>query len=69
MENKYIKPWGYIGYNILFNIPIIGFILLIVFSFDKFNLNRKYFAIYVLIRDILLFVFGFIITYFEYDLF
>lgn len=69
MENKYIKPWGYIGYNILFNIPIIGFILLIVFSFDKFNLNRKYFAIYVLIRDILLFVFGFIITYFAYDLF
>ena len=69
MENKYIKPWGYIGYNILFNIPVVGFILLIVFSFDKSNLNRKYFAIYVLIRDILLFVFGFIITYFAYDLF
>ncbi len=69
MENKYIKPWGYIGYNILFNIPVIGFILLLVFSFDKSNLNRKYFAIYVLIRDILLFVFGFIITYFAYDLF
>ena len=69
MENKYIKPWGYIGYNILFNIPVIGFILLPVFSFDKSNLNRKYFAIYVLIRDILLFIFGFIITYFAYDLF
>lgn len=69
MENKYIKPWGYIGYNILFNIPVIGFILLLVFSFDKSNLNRKYFAIYVLIRDILLFIFGFIITYFAYDLF
>ena len=69
MENKYIKPWGYIGYNILFNIPVIGFILLLVFSFDKSNLNRKYFAIYVLIRDILLFIFGFIFTYFAYDLF
>lgn len=69
MENKYIKPWGYIGYNILFNIPFIGFILLLVFSFDKSNLNRKYFAIYVLIRDILLFIFGSIITYFAYDLF
>ena len=69
MENKYIKPWGYIGYNILFNIPVVGFILLIVFSFDKTNLNRKYFAIYVLIRDILLFILGFILTYFAYDLF
>ena len=27
-----LSPWAYFGYNILFNIPIVGFILLIIFS-------------------------------------
>lgn len=31
-EYKPISAWGYFGYNILFSIPIIGFIFLIVFS-------------------------------------
>ena len=38
---KPLSPWAYFGYNILFSIPIIGFILLIVFSFSNDNINRK----------------------------
>jgi hypothetical protein len=41
-EYKPISMWGYFGYQILFSIPIIGFILLLVFSFggtQNKNLN------------------------------
>lgn len=31
-EFKPISAWGYVGYNILFAIPIIGFIFLIVYA-------------------------------------
>lgn len=43
-EYKPISAWGYFGYNLLFNIPIVGFILLIVFSFDSSNINRRNYA-------------------------
>lgn len=48
-----ISAWGYVGYQILFSIPLIGFILLIVFSFSDSNINRRnfarsYFAIFLL---------------------
>ena len=43
-EYKPISAWGYFGYNILFSIPIIGFIFLIVFSFDSSNINRRNYA-------------------------
>jgi len=40
-----ISAWGYIGYHILFNIPIVGFILLIVFSLGGTkNINVRNFA-------------------------
>ncbi len=39
-----ISAWAYFGYQILFSIPLIGFILLIVFSFDSSNINRRNFA-------------------------
>ncbi|HOB25550.1 MAG TPA: hypothetical protein PLB45_02485 [Bacilli bacterium] len=39
-----LSPWAYFGYNILFNIPIVGFILLIIFSFDNSNTNRRNYA-------------------------
>lgn len=50
---KPLSPWAYFGYGILFNIPVIGFILLIIFSFDDSNINRKnyarsYFCVYIL---------------------
>ena len=44
-EYKPISMWGYFGYEILFAIPIIGFILLLVFSFGGTrNKNLKNFA-------------------------
>lgn len=43
-EVKLLGPWGYFGLQLLFAIPLVGFILLIVFSFDNSNLNRRNFA-------------------------
>lgn len=43
-EQKLMGPWAYIGWNILFSIPLVGFILLIVFSFDNSNLNLRNYA-------------------------
>lgn len=42
---KPISMWGYFGYEILFSIPCVGFILLLVFSFGGTqNVNLKNFA-------------------------
>ena len=41
---KPVSPWGYLGYSILFAIPIVGLICLIVFSFSDANINRRNFA-------------------------
>ena len=44
-EYKPISAWGYVGYNILFAIPIIGLILTLVFSFGGTqNKNLKNYA-------------------------
>ena len=43
-ENRPLGPWAYFGYGLLFAIPVIGFILLIIFSFAGKNVNRKNFA-------------------------
>lgn len=53
-EYRPLSPWAYFGYGILFNIPIIGFILLIIFSLDNSNINRRnyarsYWCIYILV--------------------
>ena len=39
-----VSAWGYVGYSILFSIPIIGLILLIVFALSSENINRRNFA-------------------------
>ncbi|MBQ6165788.1 MAG: zinc ribbon domain-containing protein [Clostridia bacterium] len=39
-----LSPWAYFGYSLLFGIPVVGFILLIVFSFSEENINRRNFA-------------------------
>ena len=60
-EYKPLSPWAYFGYNILFAIPLVGFILLIVFSLDNANINRRNYArsffIGLLITVIILVVF------------
>ena len=42
-EKHFIRPWGYVGYNILFCIPVIGLILNIIFCFSKHR-NKRYYA-------------------------
>ncbi len=39
-----LSPWAYFGYGILFSIPLVGFICLIVFSFNNDNINRRNYA-------------------------
>ena len=38
-EYKPISMWGYFGYEILFSIPIVGFIVLIVLSINGKNVS------------------------------
>lgn len=59
-EYKPISMWGYLGYEILFSIPCIGFILLIVFSFggtkniNLRNFARSYFCCFIIALIIIL---------------
>ena len=39
-----IRAWGYFGLNILFAIPVIGWICLIVFACSKKNIVRRSYA-------------------------
>lgn len=44
-EYKPISMWGYFGYELLFSIPCVGFIMLLVFAFGgSRNINLKNFA-------------------------
>ena len=44
-EYRPISMWGYFGYEILFAIPLVGFILLLVFAFGgSRNINLRNFA-------------------------
>ena len=44
-EYRPISMWGYFGYELLFSIPCVGFILLLVFAFGgTTNVNVRNFA-------------------------
>lgn len=43
-EYRPLSPWAYFGLQILYSIPIIGFIFLIIFSCKKSNINRRNFT-------------------------
>lgn len=43
-EYRPISMWGYFGYEILFSIPVIGFIFLLIFALGAKNVNKKNFA-------------------------
>lgn len=43
-ELRPISMWGYFGYQILFAIPVIGWIVALVFAFTAKNLNLKNYA-------------------------
>lgn len=59
-EYKPISMWGYFGYEILFAIPIIGFILLLIFSFggtrnkNLKNFARSYFCFLIIVVILIL---------------
>jgi NADH:ubiquinone oxidoreductase subunit 3 (subunit A) len=48
---KPISPWGYVGYQLLFCVPVVGFVFMLVWAFSNNNINRKNFA-----RSYLIFV-------------
>lgn len=62
---KPISMWGYFGYELLFALPIIGLILILVFSFggtqniNVRNFARSYFCVLIIGLIIALFVFIF----------
>lgn len=44
-EYQPISMWGYFGYTILFDIPLIGFIAILIYAFGGTkNINLKNFA-------------------------
>ncbi len=43
-EYRVLSPWAYFGYNLLFAIPLVGFICAIIFALDSTNINRRNFA-------------------------
>lgn len=57
-EFKPMGAWSYFGHSLLFSIPIVGFILLIVFSvggtgnINKRNFARSFFCVYAIIAII-----------------
>ena len=52
-EYRPISMWGYFGYELLFAIPCVGFIVLVICCFDKNanvrNFARSYFCVIILI--------------------
>ena len=48
-----LSPWAYFGLQLLYTIPVVGFIFLIIFSVKKSNINRRnftrsYWCIYII---------------------
>lgn len=46
LSEKYkpLNAWAYFGWSILLSIPLVGFILAIVFSISDKNINRRSFV-------------------------
>jgi hypothetical protein len=43
-EYRPLSPWAYFGWALLFNIPLIGFVIAVVVAFDHSNINRRNYA-------------------------
>ena len=56
VEYRPLSPLKYLWYSLLFNIPFIGFIILIVFSLSNININRRNFARSFLIVYVFIFI-------------
>lgn len=44
METNPLSPWSYFGLEILYSIPIVGFIFLIIHAIGAKNVNKRNFA-------------------------
>lgn len=61
-EYRPLSAWGYIGYNLLFAIPLVGVICIIVFSLDSSYIARRNYARSFLIWMLIGIVLSIIIT-------
>lgn len=52
-----VGAWAYVGYSFLFSIPLIGFILTIVFACNHSNQNIKNYARSILIMYVIAVIF------------
>ena len=43
-QYKPLSPWAYLGYSLLYSVPVVGFICLIIFSLSDDNINRRNYA-------------------------
>lgn len=43
-SDGYITPWGYVGYSLLYSIPIVGWIIWACHAFGSSNENVKNYA-------------------------
>ena len=69
MEYKPISMWGYLGYQLIFSIPCVGFICMLIFALGGTkNINLKNFArsylCYILLM-IIIFVIFFALGFFS----
>lgn len=62
-EYRPISMWGYLGYELLFALPCVGFIMILVFAFggaknkNVRNFARSYLCVFVLIFVLWLLIF------------
>lgn len=43
-EYKPLSPWAYWGLGLLYTVPVVGLVFMIIFSFNKGNINRRNFT-------------------------
>ncbi len=61
-EYEPLSPWAYVGYTLLFGIPLVGLIAMIVFACSSTgNINRKNYALSFIYLYVIAFVFGLIL--------
>lgn len=43
-EDGIITPWGYVGYTLLFLIPVVGQVFLVTYALSAMNINVRNYA-------------------------
>ncbi len=63
-DSKYasVGVWSYVGMMVLFSLPVIGFILAIIWAFDARNINRRNYARAILVLTAIIFLLSTVIT-------